>query len=65
MFSKDFYDAWIYVPFLLVAYIFGAMSGFIGGVFQLSRIQKYTAIQQFGALINIALNILLINYIRC
>jgi len=64
MFSKDFYDAWIYVPFLLVAYIFGAMSGFIGGVFSAvknTKIYSYSTI--IGALINIALNILLINYI--
>jgi len=64
MFSKDFYDAWIFVPFLLVAYIFGAMSGFIGGIFSAvkdTKIYSYSTI--IGAIINIISNLLLINHI--
>ena len=64
LFSKDFYDAWIYVPFLLVAHIFGAMSRFIGGIFSAVKNTKmYSCSTIIGALINIVLNILLISYI--
>ena len=31
--SKDFFQAWIYVPFLLIATVFGALSGYLGNFY--------------------------------
>lgn len=61
MFANDFYDAWVFVPILLISNVFGAMSGFIGGVFSAvkdTRVYSYST--TIGAIINLILNIILI-----
>mgnify|MGYP005760494999 CR=1 FL=1 len=61
LYSKDFYNAWIYVPFLTISILFGAMSGYIGGIFSAvkdTRAYSFTTI--IGAVTNIFLNILFV-----
>lgn len=61
LFAKDFFVAWRIVPFLLLASLFGALSGFIGAIFTASNetkiVGKTTA---YGAIFNIVLGILMI-----
>ena len=61
--ANDFYEAWKYAPFLMVSVLFTSLSNFLGGIFaaskQSSMLGKTTII---GAVINIILNIILINY---
>ncbi len=62
LFRKEFYTAWEYAPFLLMAIIFGSLSGYIGGVFSAVKDTKiYSYSTGIGAITNIVLNILLIN----
>lgn len=61
LYAKDFFEAWKYVPFLMIAIVFGALSGFLGGIFQAykdSKIQSQSTL--IGALFNIALNFTLV-----
>lgn len=61
LYVKDFYTAWKYVPWLTIAIIFGALSGYIGGFFSAvkeSKIFAQTTI--IGAVLNIVMNIFLI-----
>lgn len=61
MYAKDFYGAWIYVPFLTIAIIFGAMSGYIGGIFSAVKNTKaFSLTVMIGAIVNIILNVLLV-----
>lgn len=61
LFAKDFYLAWKYIPFLLISVIFGALSGFIGGIFSAVKDSKIYALSTSGgAIINMLLNIILI-----
>lgn len=61
LYAKEFFDAWIYVPFLLVSIVFGAMSGVIGGIFQAYRDSKTQSRSTLiGAGVNIIANILLV-----
>ncbi|NMA84104.1 MAG: oligosaccharide flippase family protein [Epulopiscium sp.] len=63
MFANNFYDAWVFVPILLISNVFGAMSGFIGGVFSAVKDTKiYSYSTTIGAIINIILNIILIKF---
>ncbi len=58
LFSKEFYVAWKYVPFLLLASLFSSYAGFIAAVF---RACKKTQVMFFSTVIAAVLNILL-NY---
>lgn len=61
LFRKEFYGAYIYSPFLLISVVFGALSGYMGGVFGAVRKTKITAYTiTLGAAVNIVLNVLLI-----
>lgn len=61
MYAKDFYEAWVYVPFLTIAIIFGAMSGYIGGIFSAVKNTKALSLTVvIGATVNIILNFLLV-----
>lgn len=61
LYAKDFYKAWEYVPFLLISIVFGATSGYIGGIFSALKNAKILAQSTtIGAVINIILNILLV-----
>lgn len=58
MYSKDFYAAWQYVPFLTVAVVFGSMVGFIGGVFSAVKDAKaFASTTVVGAVVNVALTV--------
>lgn len=60
-YSNDFYSAWVYVPFLLIAFYFGAISGYIGAIFAaVNRTDIYAKSTVMGALINTILNFLLV-----
>lgn len=57
LYAKDFYIAWQYVPFYLIAIVFGAVSSFCGGIFQAvknSKAQSSTTI--IGAISNVIMN---------
>lgn len=61
LFAKDFYIAWKYAPFLILAVVFGSLSHLLGGIFNATRqsqiIARTTAI---GACINTILNVVLV-----
>ncbi len=61
LFAKDFYIAWKYVPFLLLAILFGALSGFLGTIYAANKDSKmYAKSTIIGAILNIILNFILI-----
>ena len=60
--GAGFYSAWKYVPFLLMATLFGGLSGFLGSFFSAAKNTKIFAISTcIGAIINIILNVFIIN----
>lgn len=64
LYLNEFYTAWMYMPFLMISLVFGAMSGLLGGLFSAakdSKIMGRTTI--IGAVINIIGNIILISMI--
>lgn len=61
LYSNAFYEAWIYVPFLLIANVFGAISGFAGGIFSAAKDSKiYSVSTLIGAGANIVFNLILV-----
>lgn len=61
LFAKEFFGAWKYVPFLLLAILFGALSGFLGSIYAANKDSKmYAKSTAIGALSNIILNFILI-----
>lgn len=64
LFAKDFFIAWQYAPFLMLSVVFGAISGLLGGIFSAAKQSKIFAQTTIvGAVLNIVLNIVLIDYI--
>ncbi len=64
LYAKDFFIAWKYVPFLLISVVFGALSGYIGGIFGAVKDTKIFAQSTFAsAIVNIVLNIILVSKI--
>lgn len=60
LYAKDFYVAWKYVPWLTIAIVFGAMSGYIGGFFAAVKDSKIFAKSTiYGAITNVMLNLIL------
>ena len=60
LYAKDFYVAWKYVPWLTIAIVFGAMSGYIGGIFAAVKDSKIFAKSTVcGAITNVILNLIL------
>lgn len=58
LYAKDFYVAWRYVPWLTIAIVFGALSGYIGGFFSAAKKTKiYAQSTIMGAISNIVMNI--------
>ena len=54
LYAKDFYVAWKYVPWLTIAILFGAISGYIGGFFSAVKNSKIFAQSTVvGAILNI------------
>lgn len=61
LYQKEFYDAWKYVPFLTIAIVFGAMSGYIGGIFTaVERSDIFAKSTVVGAVVNTILNFVLV-----
>lgn len=61
LYAKDFYTAWQYVPWLTIAILFGAMAGYIGGIFIAVKNSKIFASSTLvGASINVVLNFLVV-----
>jgi O-antigen/teichoic acid export membrane protein len=61
LFAKEFYVAWKFVPFLLLAILFGALSGFLGSLYSANKDSKmYAKSTLIGAISNIILNLILI-----
>lgn len=61
LFAKDFYAAWQYVPFLLVAGVFNSASGVLGPVLNANKNSKSLGISSlYGTVANLILNFLLI-----
>lgn len=61
LFAKDFYQAWVFVPFLLVSSMLNAASGYIGPILAAKKDSKSMAIAAFGgAGVNVVLNIALV-----
>ena len=59
LYAKDFYVAWRYVPWLTIAIVFGALSGYLGGFFSAVKDSKVFAQSTVaGAISNVILNII-------
>lgn len=60
LYAKEFYQAWQYVPFLLVSSVINSASGFIGPILSAKKDSKNMALSAiYGAVANVGLNILL------
>lgn len=63
LYAKDFYAAWKYAPFLLLAIVFGSISGYMSGVF--SAVKRSEIIAQstvVGAVSNLVMNVILVSF---
>ena len=64
LFAKEFFGAWEYVPFLLVASVFNASSGYLGAILAAQNKSKSMAKSAiYGSLVNILLGIVLVYFI--
>ena len=64
LYAKNFYEAWQYVPFLLISVVFGALSGYVGAIFGAAkdtRVFAYSTVA--SAVTNLVLNIVLVKTI--
>lgn len=63
LFSNNFFEAWKYVPPLLISVVFNAMSLFIGSIFTAVKDTKTLSVSTItGALVNIVCNFILIPF---
>ena len=61
MFRKEFYEAWVFVPPLLISVIFGALTGFLGSICLAYKDSKSMgAATSIGAVANVAMNVAMI-----
>ena len=61
LFSNDFFQAWVFVPVLLVAYLFNTMASFLGTIYTSAKKTKMIFLTTFiGATANIIFNFLLV-----
>ncbi len=61
LYAEEFYEAWQYVPFLLISVVFGALAGYVGAIFGAAKDTKVFAYSSLaGAVTNLVLNIVLI-----
>ena len=64
LYAKEFYIAWRYSPLLLIAVVFGALSGYIGGIYTAVKDSKaFAKSTLYSAIINTILNIILVKAI--
>jgi O-antigen/teichoic acid export membrane protein len=65
LYAKEFYQAWIYVPFLLISSVFNASAGFLGPILSAKKDTKTMAISSiYGTISNVILNFVLIYLMR-
>ncbi|WP_455665407.1 lipopolysaccharide biosynthesis protein [Phocaeicola sp.] len=61
LYSNDFYSAWRCAPFLLIAAVWGALSGYIGGIYTATKDTKaFAKTSTVGAVVNLVLTLLLV-----
>ena len=61
LYAKDFYQAWQYVPFLLISVVLNACSGMLGPILSAKMNSKAMATSAiYGAITNIVLNVILV-----
>lgn len=64
LYAKSFFVAWKYVPFLMIAIVFSAVSGLLGGIFSAVKDSKaYSRTTVVGAVINIITSFCFIYFI--
>ncbi|MBQ9610337.1 MAG: polysaccharide biosynthesis protein [Lachnospiraceae bacterium] len=64
LYQKDFFSAWQYVPFLLIATVVNSASGFMGPILSAKKASKPMAMSAvYGASANVVMNILFVNLI--
>lgn len=64
LYAEEFYEAWKYVPYLSIGFIFMGGSNFIGGIFQALKKPQIIACSTFvGAIVNLILDIMLTPFI--
>ncbi len=60
LFKSDYYQAWVYVPPLVIAALFEAYSGFLASIYAAAKKTKFLSVSTcVGAIINIVLNFVL------
>lgn len=63
LYANNFYVAWKYVPWLTIAIVFGALSGYVGGFFTAVKDSKVFATSTMvGAITNIILNLIFVPF---
>jgi O-antigen/teichoic acid export membrane protein len=63
LFAKEFYEAWLYVPVLLLSSVFNANSGYLGAIISAKKHTVLLGKSGFwGIVTNILLNLILIYY---
>ncbi len=61
LYAKDFYQAWQYVPFLLISSVLNAAAGFIGPILSAQKNSRAMALSAiYGAVANVIFNIVLV-----
>ena len=61
LYAKDFFEAWMITPILVLAYVFSALAQYLNSIFSASKKTKTLIYSSFaGAMVNIMLNIILI-----
>ena len=64
LFAKEFYNGWMYAPFLMISVVFSALMVVMGGVYLATKQSKELGIiTVLGAVFNTVLNIILINLV--
>lgn len=62
LYAKNFFVAWKYVPPLLISFVFGGLSGFLGSIFTAVKDTKiFSYSTMIGALVNTILSFILVS----
>lgn len=61
LYANEFFIAWQYAPFLTVSVVFGALTGYIGGILAAAKDSKeFARTSSLGAASNVMLNLVLV-----
>lgn len=61
LYQKEFFSAWQYVPFLLIASVLNSASGFLGPILSAKKASKPMAMSAvYGAIVNLVMNIVFV-----